>query len=461
MRSLGTFSTSQLRLLHRGKVRDSFRLDSAHRLLVATDRLSAFDRVLDSPIPGKGAILNLLSAYWFNKTQDVVPNHLVRVVADRAMVVREVEPIRVEIIVRAFITGSAWRIYTSGQRVLSGVRLPEGLSKNQRLVEPIVTPTTKDVHDTQITPQAISETGLATEAVYQRMESAALSLFELGSATLLERGLLLVDTKYEFGLLDGEVVLIDEIHTPDSSRFWASDDYARDPENVRSWDKEYVRRWLLEQTSSDDTPVRLPDDVISETHRRYADLYERMTQTSAPSVPQDATAQFVEQLVCEGLMKDACVTIVMGSPADQDHAASIAKHLEPFDVAVRFRIASAHKTPSTVEAICQQLDASSEPGAIIAVAGLSNGLGGALAANTNLPVINCPPFSDRTDMAINLASSLMMPSSTPAMTVIKPQNAALAAIRSLNVPRLRQLSSEHIQALKETLQQADHALDKE
>jgi len=461
MHLLDSFSTPQLHLLHRGKVRDSFRLDSERRLLVASDRLSAFDRVLDSAIPGKGAILNQLSAYWFEQTQHIVPNHYLHVVADRAMVVREVEPIRVEMIVRAFITGSAWRAYASGQRELSGVSLPDELTKNQQLPVPIVTPTTKDVHDTEITPQAIVDAGLATEAIYQKMASAALSLFEHGSATLKERGLLLVDTKYEFGLLDGEVVLIDELHTPDSSRFWAVDDYERDPEDVSSWDKEYVRRWLLEQTSSGNAPMSLPEDIIAETRRRHADLFERITQQCAPSVPRDATPHFIEQLVEAGLMKDACITIVMGSPSDQDHAASIAKHLEPYDVAVRLRIASAHKTPSAVETICQQLNASSEPGAIIAIAGLSNGLGGSLAANTNLPVINCPPFSDLTDMSVNLASSLMMPSSTPAMTVIKPQNAALAAIRALNIPRLRRLTSKHIQDLKEGLQRADCSLNKE
>ena len=461
MRSLDTFSTPQLPLLHRGKVRDSFRVDAEHRLLVASDRLSAFDRKLDSAIPSKGAILNRLSAYWFEKTKAIVANHLIRVVADRAMIVREVEPIRVEMIVRAYITGSAWRAYAAGQRVLSGVPLPNGLSKNQQLSEPIVTPTTKDIHDTEITPQAIVDAGLATEAVYEKMASAALSLFACGSEVLREKGLLLVDTKYEFGLLDGEVVLIDEIHTPDSSRFWSADDYAKDPENVPAWDKEYVRRWLLEQASTGSSPVSLPEDVVEETRRRYADLYERITQTTPPGIPQDAVGEFVNQLVDGGVMKDACVTIVMGSPADQEHAEAIAKHLEPFDIAVRVRVASAHKTPSAVEAICQQLNASSEPGAIIAVAGLSNGLGGALAANTNLPVINCPPFADRSDLAINIASSLMMPSSTPAMTVIKPQNAAQAAVRTLNVPRLRHAVSEQIQSLKESLQRADQALREE
>ena len=355
MRILHSFSTPQLQHLHRGKVRDSFRVGTDTRLFVATDRLSAFDRVLDTAIPGKGAILNQLSAYWFRATEDIVPNHLVRVVAGQAMVVRDVEPIRVEMIVRAYITGSAWRAYAAGQRSISGVDLPNGLTKNQRLAEPIVTPTTKDIHDTEITPTAIIENGLATADVYGQMVKYARALFAKAATMVEERGLLLVDTKYEFGLLDGNVVLIDEIHTPDSSRFWAADDYDRDPETVQSWDKEYVRRWLMEQQSADGVPVELPEDIVIETQRRYAELYERITQSPAPVVPEDAASTLVDELVDANIMKDACVTLVMGSPRDGDHAAVIAKGLETYDIAIRTRIASAHKLPGYVEALAQEL----------------------------------------------------------------------------------------------------------
>lgn len=458
MRTLHSFSTPQLQLLHRGKVRDSFRAGANTRLLVATDRLSAFDHVLDTAIPGKGAILNQLSAYWFKATEDIIPNHLVRIVASQAMVVHEVEPIRVEMIVRAFITGSAWRAYAAGQRKISGVDFPNGLTKNQRLAEPIVTPTTKDIHDTQITPAAIVENGLASADVYRQMENTAQALFAKASAMLEERGLLLVDTKYEFGLLNGNVILIDEIHTPDSSRFWAADDYDRDPLTVEAWDKEYVRRWLMEQQSSDGMPATLPEDVVIETQRRYAELYERITQSPAPTVPTDAASALVSELVATDTMKDSCVTLIMGSPRDRDHATSIAQELEPYDIAVRTRIASAHKTPSHAQALAQELSESIEPGVIIAIAGLSNGLGGALAANANLPVINCPPFADRTDIMLNLPSSVMMPSATPAMTVIKPGNAALAAIRCLNLPRLRRQASQEIAEGQRTLLHADHDL---
>jgi len=458
MQALHSFSTPQLERIHRGKVRDSFRIDDASRLLVASDRLSAFDSVLQTPIPGKGAILNRLSAHWFEETADIVPNHMLRTVADRAMVVREVEPIRVEMIVRAFITGSAWRAYAAGQRTLSGVTFPEGLSRNQRLPEPIVTPTTKSEHDAEITPDEIVRQGLAEEAVYRRMEEAALGLFAHASARLLELGLHLVDTKYEFGLLDGEVILIDEIHTPDSSRFWAVDDYDRSPDLVSSWDKEYVRRWLLEEKEAGRSLSGLPEHVVDETAKRYADLYERVTGSPPPPLPVDGAADLVSDLVDARLMKDASITIVMGSAADSEHARSIAKHLDDYDVAVVLRVASAHKTPGHVERLADELNASAEPGAVIAVAGLSNGLGGALAANLNLPVINCPPFADREDMLLNLHSSLMMPSSTPAMTVIKPQNAAQAALRALNLPRLRTLALDEIDDRRRSLIESDDVL---
>jgi len=455
MHPMTAFASPQLQRIHRGKVRESFRVDRSRRLVISTDRLSAFDRVLVTPIPGKGAILNSLSAFWFEQTRDIVSNHLVRSVADRAMVVEEATPIRVEMIVRAFLTGSAWRAYRSGRRTLSGVDLPDGLERNARFREPIVTPTTKEAHDTEISAQDIVATGLATEDSYRCMEAAAQALFARGTELLRARGLLLVDSKYEFGLRDGEVILIDELHTSDSSRFWSLEAYERDPQNVEAWDKEYVRRWILEQEQGGLSRDSLPEGIVEETKRRYAELYERVTEKQAPPVPADAMAHTVSQLVASGLMRDACVTIVMGSPADREHAMKIAGHLDGHDIAVRLRVASAHKSPAYVEALARELSDSAEPGAVIAVAGLSNGLGGALAANTNLPVINCPPFVDRTDILLNLGSSIMMPSCTPAMTVLKPQNAAEAALRCLGLPRLRRQMMAEIEERRAEIARAD------
>jgi len=438
MRTLSTVSTPQLETIHSGKVRESLRVDRATRLIVATDRLSAFDRVLETPIPLKGAVLNGLSEYWFSKTQHIVENHMLRSIAPNAMLVKEVVPIALEMIVRGYLAGSMWRRYTNGERTFSGVVVPDHLKQNERFLQPILTPTTKEEKDRQITPQGIIDTGLATEAVYKRIEDAARRLFQHGTEVLAEKGLILVDTKYEFGLLDGDLVLIDELHTPDSSRFWSADDYADDPQTVSPWDKEYVRVWLLEQGKEGERPDRLPDEIVEETSKRYEAIYEAITGEPLPESAGDPAEVLYRSLVAEELIKDGAVAIIMGSPRDRAFARRIADCLEGYGVAVDLRVASAHKTPESVSRIAQEYNNALEPVAIIAVAGLSNGLGGALAANTTLPVINCPPFKDSSDMALNINSSLMLPSMTPASTAIRPDNAALAALRSLNLRRLRE-----------------------
>jgi len=456
--TLRSFSTPQLALTHRGKVRDSFRIDDHSRLLVATDRLSAFDRVLDATIPGKGAVLTALAAYGFERTRDLIPNHMVRTIGPNAMLCREAVPLRVEMIVRAYITGSAWRAYAAGARTLSGVALPEGLTRNARLETPILTPTTKDVHDTEITPKAIVETGLVDAETYRRMAAVSLELFARGTELLAEKGLLLVDTKYEFGTIDGELVLIDEIHTPDSSRFWSAEGYNANPEAVQSFDKEFVRAWLLERRESGEDPASLPPEIVHETAQRYRDICERITGQPLPPVSGDPAHELIEALVAEGQMRDGIVAIVMGSPRDREHAEAIAAALEPYDVAVQMRVASAHKTPAAVARLAEELCACSEPCAVIAVAGLSNGLGGALAANLNVPVFNCPPHAEPTELMLNLPSSLMMPSRVPAATVVGTRNAAHAALRALQLPRLREQFAAEIAATHREIDDADAAL---
>ncbi len=449
------FSTPQLRLVHRGKVRDSFRVDAATRLIVASDRLSAFDRVLDTAIPGKGAALTRMAAFWFDETRSVFPNHMIRAVGERAMLVREAEPIRLEFVVRAYLAGSAWRSYEAGRRTVCGASLPDGLTKNARLPEPIVTPTTKEAHDEEIAPSEAVRRGILSQAEYRRLEDASLAVFRHASDVLRERGVVLVDTKYEFGRIGGDLVLIDEIHTPDSSRFWSAEDVGRDPATVEAWDKEYVRAWLLAQERCGTRPDALPGDVADETARRYREICRRVTG-KAPPDPESTTAEdFVAALVREGVLRDGCVVIVMGSPRDAEHAQRIADALAPYDVAVRVRVASAHRTPRRVAEIASELSAASEPIAVVAVAGLSNGLGGALAANLTAPVINCPPFRDEMDLLLNLPSSLMMPRGVPAMTVVRPENAAAAAACCLQRPRLRRIFERRINEARREIERAD------
>jgi phosphoribosylaminoimidazole-succinocarboxamide synthase len=300
-----TIDIPGLELLHRGKVRDSFRIDATRRLIVVTDRISAFDLKIKTPIPRKGEVLNRLAAFWFDETKAIVENHLHAVVDPQAMVVTEATPIRVEMVVRGAISGSMWRGYQKGVRTFSGVTVGEGLTENALLPEPIVTPTTKEESDREITPKEIVDTGLVSRATYVQMEQTALALFQKGRDVAARRGLILADTKYEFGLVGDALILIDEIHTPDSSRFWDREAYDADPANVPSFDKEFVRKWMRANQVSGELPTVLPDDVVAETARRYATLFERVTGQSLGPVEGDAEARLLRNLVTARILRDS------------------------------------------------------------------------------------------------------------------------------------------------------------
>ncbi|MDD5582129.1 MAG: phosphoribosylaminoimidazolesuccinocarboxamide synthase [Candidatus Marinimicrobia bacterium] len=461
MECLTRFDSPQLKKCHSGKVRESFKADEQHRLFLATDRISCFDKVLKTPIPSKGAVLNLLSAWWFEKTRDICPNHFVKIIDPSISLVREAKPIHLEMVVRAYLTGSAWRNYQKGERQISGVSIPNGLTKNAPFPEPIVTPTTKETSDRSITAKEIIQEGWATETQYQQIHDIALNLFKKGSAILEERGIILVDTKYEFGMINDELVLIDEIHTPDSSRFWLKEDYRNNPETVEQLDKEFVRAYLMEHKKGGVYPEILPDEIVQETSRRYLELYERITGTSLKLPEISPGERIVKNLVREGFMKEGCVILVMGSPSDKGHAEKIAERIKKYDIAVTLRIVSAHKNGEKIPTIMEDVIWCYEPAAIIAIAGRSNGLGGALSANVPVPVINCPPFQDKLDFLVNINSSLLMPSETPAMTVVDPKNAADAAMLCLNLPTIKEKFREKIGSVKKTLDQANAQLQEQ
>jgi phosphoribosylaminoimidazole-succinocarboxamide synthase len=264
-----------------GKVRDSYRRGN-ERILVTTDRISAFDCVLGT-VPLKGQVLNQTAAFWFEETRDIVGNHVVRVPDPNVMVVRECEQLPIEFVVRGYITGvtrtSAWYNYEKGVRNFCGNALPEGLRKDQRLARPILTPTTKlEKHDRPISrDEAIAE-GLIDAATFDKAAGICFRLYERGVAVAAKRGLILVDTKYEIGRLDGKLVLSDEVHTPDSSRYWFADSYKElfaAGKDQRKLDKEYVREWLAARGFlGDGQPPPLPDDVRVEAARRYIQAYE-------------------------------------------------------------------------------------------------------------------------------------------------------------------------------------------
>jgi phosphoribosylaminoimidazole-succinocarboxamide synthase len=271
-----------------GKVRDWYELQRGQRLLVTTDRLSAFDRIL-ARVPYKGQVLNQLAAWWFDQTSDVIANHKISVPDPNATIVTTVQPFAVEVIVRGYITGvtstALWYRYSIGERDIYGYHFPEGLRKNEQLPEPIITPTTKGGptgHDERLTCAEVVEHGLLDRGTWDQVQAAALAIFKRGQEIAARNGLILVDTKYEFGRApDGRVLLIDEVHTPDSSRFWKAESYAErfeqgaEPEN---FDKEFVRLAYAEQGYRGDGPIpAMPDDLWIAASRRYIEIYEMLT----------------------------------------------------------------------------------------------------------------------------------------------------------------------------------------
>ena len=271
-----------------GKVREWYTLSGGRRLIVTTDRLSAFDRIL-ATVPYKGQVLNQLSGWWFEQTRDLVDNHLIALPDPNAAIVAAASPFAVEVIVRGYITGvtgtALWRRYELGEREIYGHRFGAGLRKNQALPEPIVTPTTKGGptgHDERLTCAEVVTTGLLDATTWEATMAAALAVFKRGQALAARAGLILVDTKYEFGrAADGRLLLIDEVHTPDSSRYWLADSYAerfaagQEPEN---YDKEFVRlAYAARGYRGDGEPPVMDDSLWVSAAQRYIDIYERLT----------------------------------------------------------------------------------------------------------------------------------------------------------------------------------------
>ena len=286
-----------------GKVREMVALPNGSRVLVTTDRVSAFDVVLGS-IPFKGQVLNQLSAWWFNQTKDIVQNHVLSVPDENVTVAREAVPLPVEVVVRGFITGvtktSLWTMYERGARDLYGHTLPDGLQKNDALPQAIVTPTTKAEqggHDAPITAQQIVARGLVNADLWAQVERAALALFARGQVVAGDAGLILVDTKYEFGLIDGQLTLIDELHTPDSSRYWVLESYERDSSNPESFDKEFLRLWFATRGySGDGVPPQMPPEFVAQVAGRYIAAYERLTGREFHAGKTPAAARILERL---------------------------------------------------------------------------------------------------------------------------------------------------------------------
>jgi len=267
-----------------GKVRDIYEQEN-QLLLVTTDRHSSFDRII-AHIPHKGAVLNLISAFWFELTKDIIPNQLIEVPDPNVIVAKRAQPFLVEVVVRGYLTGvtdtSIWTNYQKGKRDFGGITLPDGMTKNMPLPRAIITPTTKAGHDENLDLSEVVPRGLATEEQWAEMQRAALALFARGQEHASSKGFILVDTKYEFGLFGGKVILIDEVHTPDNSRYWLKSSFEERivlGQEPMAFDKEFLRIWFKENCDpyNDATLPEAPAEMVTELSRRYIEIYETLT----------------------------------------------------------------------------------------------------------------------------------------------------------------------------------------
>jgi len=303
---LGGVDLSRFGKAYRGKVRDTCTTDDDRYVLVVSDRISAFDFVLGEQIPFKGQVLNQLAAYFFENTRDVVPNHVDLVPDPNVTIAKKCSVFPIEFVVRGYLAGHAWREYRAGRRTICGNAMPEGLRQNERFPTPLLTPTTKasEGHDEDISSADILARGIIAPDTYEQLRSYALSLFARGTEMAAKRGLILVDTKYEFGVLpDGTIVLIDEVHTPDSSRYFYADTYdellaADQPQ--RQLSKEFVREWLMEHGfagKEGQTMPTLPDAFRTAVSARYIELFEAVTGRSfEPVVSKDPASRVLDAI---------------------------------------------------------------------------------------------------------------------------------------------------------------------
>lgn len=270
---------------YKGKVRDVYTIDNQYMAMVVTDRISAFDVVLPEPIPFKGQVLNQIAAKFLKATEDIVPNWILSVPDEMVTIGRICEPFKVEMVIRGYLAGHAWREYSAGRRTVCGVALPEGLKENDPLPEPIITPTTKAAvgHDEDISKEDLLAKGIVSIEDYAQLEKYTRALYQRGTEMTAERGLILADTKYEFGKVGAQIYLIDEIHTPDSSRYFYAEGYAERQEREepqKQLSKEFVRKWLIEngfQGKDGQVVPEMTEAVVSSISDRYIELYEQIT----------------------------------------------------------------------------------------------------------------------------------------------------------------------------------------
>ncbi|MBI1342641.1 MAG: phosphoribosylaminoimidazolesuccinocarboxamide synthase [Terrimonas sp.] len=306
---MATYSFPGQTAFYKGKVRDVYTIHDQWLVMVASNRISAFDVVLPRPIPCKGQVLNQIAAYMLNATRDICPNWLMDSPAPQVSIGKKCTPFKIEMVVRGNLTGHAWRTYQSGKRELCGVSMPEGLRENDNFPSPIITPSTKadEGHDEDISKEEIIQKGLATAAEWEVLEKYTLALFEKGKEMAARRGLILVDTKYEFGKIGSEIILMDEIHTPDSSRYFYAegfDDRQHKGERQQQLSKEFVREWLIGNGFMGKEGQVVPpmsDEWVSTISKRYIELYEKVI--GEKFVPVEMSDEETYQIITSSLRK--------------------------------------------------------------------------------------------------------------------------------------------------------------
>jgi phosphoribosylaminoimidazole-succinocarboxamide synthase len=306
---MAQFSFPNQTAFYSGKVRDVYTIKNTWLVMVASNRISAFDVILPRPIPFKGQVLNQIAAYMLRATADICPNWLLDVPAPHVSIGRKCEPFKIEMVVRGNLTGHAWRTYASGKRTLCGATMPDDMKENDYFPSPIITPSTKaaEGHDEDLSPDEIINSGLATAEEWEALSDYALKLFERGKEIAAKQGLILVDTKYEFGKLDGEIVLMDEIHTPDSSRYFYAEGFEERQqagERQKQLSKEFVREWLIANNfmgKPGQTVPEMSDEWVDTISKRYIELYEKVI--GIPFEPAQLTHKETFQRIVEAIEK--------------------------------------------------------------------------------------------------------------------------------------------------------------
>ena len=399
--SVNNFEEEKVQIA-RGKVKTVYEHQPYNLLTIEySDDLSCFNSYRCF-INDKGKILNYINAWWMKQTEHIIPNHYLTH-SDKNLLAKKCKRIDIEVIVRAYYTGSLCR---EGNASKYGIELPKDLVKDQKFEKPIITPTTKDDDDLPLTEKQIFEKNLATPDQWEYIKQKALELFRYGENIAIEKGLILVDTKYEFGFdEENRIVLIDEIHTPDSSRFW-------DINNKNTYDKDHVRNFVLKNPDQE-----IPQELKDKTRDVYSQLYTILTGLEIDNENNNIYQEYMNN-VCP------LVVVIAGSKSDLEFVKKINKELTNKGIIYHNYFHSAHKETYKVMSIIDKYNYRKAKTVFVTVAGCSNALGGVVAANTRKPVINCPPFKDNLDMHINLNSSIMMPSGVPSSIIIRPDNLA-------------------------------------